>query len=209
MVGDTMKALVDLGHAGRTRSTREGGERHRLRRQDQHQGSAARDAVGPGADLGQHGVLQQPCRRADQPGAPAARGRVRRVRDRHEPSRRDRAAGAPGRGACRRDHQRRAGPHRLLGLRRGHRRREGRPLRRHEAPAPWPCSIATTATSRGWPSARKGFGIARIVGFGEAMRRRMRGLSRATCRPTAATSWRTCTDGESTIASARRASIRS
>ena len=69
-------------------------------------GSAPTHAVGA--------VLQQPLGRAADAGAHAARRALRRVRDRHEPCRRDRAAdphGAPARGA---HHHRRAGASRVL-----------------------------------------------------------------------------------------------
>ena len=58
----------------------------------------ARSLSAQAPTIGQHGELQQPCRRAAEPRPHAARGALRRVRDRHEPSRRDRAADAPGRG---------------------------------------------------------------------------------------------------------------
>ena len=72
--------------------------RHRQRRQDQHQGDAARRAVRLGRDPCLGGVLQQSLGRAADAGAHAARGRLRRLRDRHEPCGRDHAAGRHGAG---------------------------------------------------------------------------------------------------------------
>ena len=63
---------------------------------------------------------------------PATRA-LRRVRDRHEPCRRDRAADAPGAAACGDHHHRRAGASRILPLGRGDRRRQGRNLSRARA----------------------------------------------------------------------------
>ena len=84
--------------------------------------------AGRGPRLGE--VLQQPHRRAADPGAHAARHRARDLRDRHEPRRRDRAAVAHGPPARRGDHHRRPGAHRELPRRRGRRGpRQGRDLR--------------------------------------------------------------------------------
>ena len=66
--------------------------------------------------------LQQSLGRAADARAPAARRAVRRVRDRHEPRRRDHAADEDGPAACRGDHHRRGGAPRILRLGRRHRR---------------------------------------------------------------------------------------
>ena len=79
------------------------------------------------------------------------RGRaLRRVRDRHESRRRDRAARAHGAAACRAGHDDRAGPHRASRLDRGDRRREGGDLRRPRAGRRRRCSTATRRNSSGW-----------------------------------------------------------
>ena len=78
-----------------------------------------------GPDPRRGGLLQQPLGRAADPGAPAARRRVLRGRDRHEPRRRDRPAGPARPAACRGDHRDREGAYRLSRQHRGDRRREG------------------------------------------------------------------------------------
>ena len=96
LVDDTFAALQALGRASRERSQRDDLRRHRFGRQDQHQGSALRRArpqpAGQGPSLREE--LQQPYRRAAQPGADAARRRVRGVRNGHEQCRRDPRADA-------------------------------------------------------------------------------------------------------------------
>ena len=115
-VPDTMKALEGLGRAARRRS------KARIASVTGSVGkTSTKDALramlsAQAPTSASTASLQQPCRRADQPRPPAARGALRRVRDRHEPSRRDRAAGPPGRGPCRRRDQCRAGAYRLHGL---------------------------------------------------------------------------------------------
>ena len=103
VVGDTLKALERLGVAARDRATARPARRgHRLGRQDQRDPGRSRAGLaraGPRPRLGQ--VLQQPHRRAADPGAHAARHRAGGVRDRHEPCRRDRAAVAHGRSRTR------------------------------------------------------------------------------------------------------------
>ena len=80
------------------REPRRGADRRgdRLGRQDRGQGSDLRRArprqPGRGAPLGAQ--LQQPCRRAAEPGADARAQPIRRVRDGHEPCRRNRCADA-------------------------------------------------------------------------------------------------------------------
>ena len=185
-VPDTMKALVEP--RPRRPSPQQGPDRqrHRLGRQDQHQGRAAGHALGPGADLGQRGELQQPCRRADKPRPPAARGALRRLRDRHESSRRDRAAGPPGRGACRRDHQCRAGPYRLHGLGGGHRRREGLPVRRHGGRCSGRAQPRQSLTTIAWRDMPAASACRASLASAEARPPR-RGFSPAACRIRAAT----------------------
>ena len=78
-------------------------------------------------------LLQQSLGRAAVARALSADGALRRVRDRHEPCRRDRAADAPGASACGDHHHDRAGASRILRLARGDRRRQGRNLPRPRA----------------------------------------------------------------------------
>ena len=78
-------------------------------------------------------LLQQSLGRAAVAGAHAARGRLRRVRDRHEPCRRDHAARRTGAAACRDRHHDRAGASGIFRLARSDRRRQGRNLPRHRA----------------------------------------------------------------------------
>ena len=86
--------------------------RHRLGRQDRHQGGPVRRArprrAGPRPPLGQE--LQQPYRRAAVPRADAARRALRRVRDGHEPCRRARRADPAGPAARRHRHRHRLRP---------------------------------------------------------------------------------------------------
>uniref|UniRef100_A0A0N4ZEP1 LigA n=1 Tax=Parastrongyloides trichosuri TaxID=131310 RepID=A0A0N4ZEP1_PARTI len=100
-------------------------------------GVAARDRARlRGAVTGSVGKtsLQQPHRRAADAGADAARHGSRRVRDRHEPPRRDHAAVAVRASACGGDHHGRSGACRELPGRRDRRgARQGRDLRRHRA----------------------------------------------------------------------------
>ena len=115
-VPDTLKALEGLGRAARRRS------KARIASVTGSVGkTSTKDALramlsAQAPTSASTASLQQPCRRAHQPRPPAARGALRRVRDRHEPSRRDRAAGPPGRGPCRRRDQCRTGAYRLHGL---------------------------------------------------------------------------------------------
>jgi hypothetical protein len=100
IVPDVQAALEALGRAARARTRARGRRRHRLGRQDLDQGDAARRAGRPGPHPCRRGQLQQPLGRAADAGADAARHRFRGDRDRHEPPRRDRAAGAHGAPAC-------------------------------------------------------------------------------------------------------------
>ena len=102
--------------AARARTQAQGDRRHRLGRQDRHQGGAAARA------------RRRTARPMPRPppttiiGACRCRSRavrrraLRRVRDRHEPRRRDRAADAAGAPACRDHHHGRAGASRILRL---------------------------------------------------------------------------------------------
>ncbi len=86
-------ALSDLARASRARSNGEDHRRHRLGRQDHHQGSAAPRARPAGRDPRLGRLLQQSLGRAAVARAAARERGVRRVRDRHEPRGRDHAAG--------------------------------------------------------------------------------------------------------------------
>ena len=94
LVADTFAALRELGR-GRPRPCRCPRRRHhRQRRQDRHQGGAAPGAGPAGADARQRRQPQQPLGRAAQPRPHAGTAAFARVRDRHEPCGRDRAADA-------------------------------------------------------------------------------------------------------------------
>ena len=120
--------------ASRERTARQGRRRHRLGRQDRHQGGAAPRALGAGRDARLHRLLQQPLGRAPHPGRacpPTAAYGVFEIGMNH--AGRDRAARRHGPARHRpRDHGR-AGPYRALRLALGHRRRQGRDLLRAEA----------------------------------------------------------------------------
>ena len=119
-------ALHRLGGYARAALHRPAGRGHRQRRQDHDQGDAAdhpgrvRPTHAAVASYNNHWGL--PLTLARMP----PRRRVLRRRDRHEPCRRDRAAGAAGAAACRGDHRGGEGAYRLSRLDRGDRRREGR-----------------------------------------------------------------------------------
>ena len=100
----------------------------------------------------------------------AARGAVRRVRDRHEPSRRDHAADAAGAAACRGDHDRRGGASRVLQLGRRHRRAPRRRSSPGSSRAARRSSTPITSTSTLLFDAARKAGVANIVtyGFGDA-----------------------------------------
>ena len=124
--------------------------RHRLGRQDQHQGGAAPGAVA---------LQARPTRRCasynNHWGVPLSLARCRAERalrgvgNGHEPCGRDRAADPAGPAACRDRHHCRAGASRLLRLGRGDRRRQGGNLRRHRAGRRGGPSTATTRSTRG------------------------------------------------------------
>ena len=126
-------ALTDLG-ARRARALAGAHRRrHRLGRQDRHQGGAAPRARRRGRDACVGRLLQQSLGRAADARAHARERAIRRVRDRHEPCRRIDAADRAGAPARRDRHHDRAGASRILRLARSHRRRQGRDLRRHRA----------------------------------------------------------------------------
>ena len=120
----------------------------------------------PDARLGE--VLQQPLGRAADAGAHAARRRIRRVRDRHEPRRRDHAADALVRPHVDGHHHGRAGAPGILRLGRGHRRGQGGDLlrpgaRRHgRAPCDNPhFALLKARAAAAWARAIVSFGYAR------------------------------------------------
>ena len=141
---------MTLGRAGRARVERAvDHRRHRQRRQDRHQGGAA-----VGARPERHRaclleILQQPLGRAADARQYAARGRFRRVRDRHEPRRRDRRPDPSRPPAYRHRHHGGAGASRLLPFRRGYRRRQGGDLSTAWSRAARRSSIATILISSG------------------------------------------------------------
>ena len=128
IVPDVLEGLRDLARAARARtqakvigvtgSVGKTGTKEALR--------LALGAGGRDARLGR--LLQQPLGRAAVARALSRDRALRRVRDRHEPRRRDRAADAAGAPACRDHHHGRAGASRILRLARGDRRRQGRNL---------------------------------------------------------------------------------
>ncbi len=94
---------------------RQGDRRHRLGRQDRHQGSVAARAVERRRNARVGRLLQQSLGRAAVARALPGERALRRVRNGHEPRRRDRAAVAPGPPACRDHHHDRAGASGILG----------------------------------------------------------------------------------------------
>ena len=76
---------------------------------------------------------------------------IRRVRDRHEPCRRDHAADATGAPARRHRHRDRAGASGIFRLARKNRRRQGGDFCRASSRAAPPCSTATTRNTPGSP----------------------------------------------------------
>ncbi len=147
------------GHLRRPAGSRLGGapsrqgqdrRRHRLGRQDQHQGSAGGLPRRAGPDLRHGGQPQQSLGRAAQPRPDAGRQRLCRVRAWHEPCRGDRAAVASGPARCRGHHDDRGGPPGISSARSKPsptpRPRSSKACRRT---GPW-CSTATTRTTPGW-----------------------------------------------------------
>ena len=130
---ETLKAMERLGVAARARTAGADRRRHRLGRQDERQGDAAGDARRERRNACLGGLLQQSLGRAADAFAPAGRRKIRRLRDRHEPRRRDHAACAHGPPACGADHHDRAGPYRISRLARSDRRRQGGDLSRPRA----------------------------------------------------------------------------
>ena len=89
--------------------------------------------VAPGRDARLGRLLQQPLGRAADACADAARQRLRRLRDRHEPCRRDRAADAAWSARMSRSSRRSSRCTSSSSARSGHRRRQGRDLLRPRA----------------------------------------------------------------------------
>ena len=166
------KALRDLARAARARSQRQDRRRHRLGRQDRHQGGAAAGARRGGRDPRLGRLLQQSLGRAAVAGALPAERRVCRVRDRHEPCRRDRAARPPGASACRDHHHDRAGASGILRFGRGDRRRQGGDLPRARAGRRGADQPRQSRNSRGSQRSAQSAGVERIVSFGEHAERR-------------------------------------
>ena len=114
-------------HAG------QGHRRHRLGRQDQHQGSAAARAVERRRDPCLGRLLQQSLGRAAVARALSGERALRGARNGHESRRRDRAAVAARPPARRAHHDDRAGASRILRLAGKDRRRQGRNFFRRRA----------------------------------------------------------------------------
>ena len=157
LVADTSEALRALAPRSADAKLGEDHRRHRVGRQDQHQGSARRGArarsARAGPPLGQE--LQQPYRRAAEPRADAARLRLCGARNGHEQCRRDRRADPAGAAACRDGHRHRLRAHRESRHRGSDRRRQGRDLRRAGGRMATRSSPTTARTATGW-SARRG-----------------------------------------------------
>ena len=130
-----------------------------------------------------------------------------RVRDRHEPCRRDHAADQAGAPARRDRHHGRAGASgifRLASKRSPTPRRKSFSGSSRAAPR---CSTATTRISRGCSSRAKAAGVARIVSFGEHAKRRRAAGQTSRCSRNARPSRPTFSASASPTSSARRASI--
>ena len=182
------RRLRELGRAARARSPAKVIARHRLGRQDRHQGGAAaraRRATARPTPRPPPTTITGACRCRSR-ACPQTRA-LRHLRDRHEPCRRDRAAGQAGAAACRDHHHDRAGASGILRLARGDRRRQGGDLSRASSRAAPRSSIATIRSSRACASGRAGAGVDRIVSFGEHARRRRAARSKSRCKPTAPT----------------------
>ena len=180
-VPDTMTALVDLGHAARRRSTARiasvTGSVGKTSTKD-----ALRAMLSPQAPTSASVASYN-----NHVGVPISLARLPRDAQYgvfeigHEPSRRDRAAGAPGRSACRHRHQCRAGPYRPHGQRgkRSPTRRAACSLAWRKAQ--WPCSIATATIMNDWPK-KPVISAFPASSASVAMRLRRLVLSPATCR---------------------------
>ena len=130
---------------------------------------------------------------------------LRRLRDRHEPRRRDRAAGPDGPAARRDRHHRRAGASRILPQRRGD-RRAPRPRSSSASSRAAPrSSIATIRTTRILAKLARDAGIERIVGFGEHRRAEARLEAASSSSRTAPASRRRSSARRSPTSSARPA----
>ena len=91
VVHDVLQALEGLGTARAQAQQGADHRRDRLGRQDLDQGSAAKSPVRRRPDPRRGQVLQQSLGRAADARPPAGKRALRRIRDRHEPRRRDRA----------------------------------------------------------------------------------------------------------------------
>ena len=130
VVDDVLEALRDLAAAARGALGRQNRGGDRIGREDLDQGGAGSRARCQRRNPCVGGVVQQSLGRAVVAGPDGAVGALRRVRDRHEPCRRNHAADAHGAPACGDRHRGRAGASRILCLRRRHRRRQGGNLSR-------------------------------------------------------------------------------
>ncbi len=97
----------------------------------------------------------------------AGQREIRRVRDRHEPCRRDHAADQAGAPARRDRHHHRAGASGIFRFARKDRRRQGGDFSQASSRAAPPCSTATIAQYARLAAAAKAAGVARVVSFGE------------------------------------------
>ena len=132
-VDDVLGALSDLARAARARSDAKVDRRHRLGRQDQHQGGLAPCARRRRRDPCLGRLLQQSLGRAAFSGPMSGERQIRGIRDRHEPCRRDHAAHQIGAPACGDRHDHRAGASGIFRHAHENRRRQGGDLRRHRA----------------------------------------------------------------------------
>ena len=157
-----------ISRARRARAcTREGHRRHRLGRQDQHQGGAAACALGRRRNPCFGRLLQQSLGRVRFRSRAVRRREVRRLRDRHEPCRRDHAADA-ARASARRASSRRSSRCILSTLVRWRRSptRRRRFFRCRDRAVP-SSLIATTRSMQRLATAARAAHIERIVSFGE------------------------------------------
>ena len=130
VVNDVLAALEALWSGRRGAERRQDRRDHRQRRQDRYQGDARPCARQGGGGALFAGLVQQSLGGAADARPDAGKCPVRHLRDRHEPRRRDRAAGRDGPAACRDRHHGRAGASRVLRQRRGDRPGQGGDLPR-------------------------------------------------------------------------------
>ena len=124
-VDDVLGALRDLARAARARSQRQSRCRHRLGRQDRHQRGAQAGALRRRRNARVHGLLQQSLGRAAVSRAVSDERQICRLRNRHEPCRRNHAAHAIGAPARRHRHRDRAGASGIFRFAGKDRRRQG------------------------------------------------------------------------------------